>query len=300
MFENDVGVRQQVKREFIWEGHMKAIEKASKVGNFAVSFRAAGEPTLRALSKGAAAKGHDILEKTIKPGSIRKAYSEGEASDVINKVRQASIEGYVGHWDRQSGHLKGVYMSSGHGLSDGLVRRRIYPIDLNNLEVSLSSLKGKENWAALPFTGDYDMHDMISFTTQPHSVPSASLEEKRIIDLINRFIAQSDLNRPFEDKEHNVIRHGPQVSYPAFAMDKEREEVKKRGGIVKVVAEPGEFPVAIICKGKWIIANDIYELEKFYNKVGAKMKVSWKPGAGNPGFVPNPKIPGMAKFSRKR
>ncbi|ETS29810.1 hypothetical protein PTE_04238 [Photorhabdus khanii NC19] len=144
------------------------------------------------------------------------------------------------------------------------------------------------------------MHDMISFTTQPHSVPSASLEEKKIIDLINRFIAQSDLNRPFEDIEHNVIRHGPQVSYPAFAMDKEREKVKKRGGIVKVVAEPGEFPVAIICKGKWIIANDIYELEKFYNKVGAKMKVSWRPGTGNPGFVPNPEKPGMARFSWKK
>ncbi|MQL48788.1 Insecticial toxin [Photorhabdus khanii] len=292
MFENDFGVRQQVKREFIWEGHMKAIEKASKMGNFAVSFRAAGEPTLKALSKGAAAKGHDILEKTIKPGSIRKAYSGDEASDVINKVRKASIEGYVGHWDKKSGHLKGIYMSSGD--------RRIYPIDLNNLEASLSSLKGKENWAALPFTGDYDMHDMISFTTQPHSVPSASLEEKKIIDLINRFIAQSDLNRPFEDIEHNVIRHGPQVSYPAFAMDKEREKVKKRGGIVKVVAEPGEFPVAIICKGKWIIANDIYELEKFYNKVGAKMKVSWRPGTGNPGFVPNPEKPGMARFSWKK
>ncbi|UJD75502.1 Insecticial toxin [Photorhabdus luminescens] len=299
MFGNNSNVRQQVKREFIWEGHMEAIEKASREGNFAVSFRAAGGPTLKALSKGAAAKGHDILEKTIKPGSITKAYSGDEASDVIDKVRRASIEGYVGHWDKESGRLRGMYMSSRHGFSGGLINGNIYPIDLNNLETSLSSLKRKENWAALPFTGDYDMHDMISFTTQPHSVPSASLEEVRIINLINQRIAECDLNRPFEDIEHNVIRHGPQVSYPAFAMDKEREEVRKRGGIVKAVAEPGEFPVAIISKGEWTIANDIYELEKFYNRVGAKMKVSWRPDAGNPGFVSNTEKPGMVRFSRK-
>ncbi|ERT10661.1 hypothetical protein O185_23580 [Photorhabdus temperata J3] len=62
------------------------------------------------------------------------------------------------------------------------------------------------NGAALPFTGDYDMHDMISFTTQPHSIPSYSLEEKKIINHINKYIDKYDSNRPFKDLEHNVIR----------------------------------------------------------------------------------------------
>ncbi|MGV7961270.1 Insecticial toxin [Photorhabdus tasmaniensis] len=292
--------RQEVEKNFICKDHMKPIEDASIKGNFAVSFRAAGEPTLNALSKGAAAKGHDILEKTIKPGSIKKAYPEDEASDVIRKVQEAGIEGYVGHWDKVTGHLKGIYMSSKHGLSDELVNGKIYPINLDDLKTSLSPLKEKDNWAALPFTGDYDMHDMISFTTQPHPVPSDSPDEKKIINRINKFIAKSDKKRPFEDIEHNVIRHGPQVNYPAFAMDKEKEEIKKRGGIVKAVAEPGEFPVAIVSKGEWIIVNDIDQLNWFYNSIGAKMKVSWKPGAENPGFVSNPQKPGMAKFSRKR
>ncbi|MEK9496017.1 hypothetical protein V2H77_06055 [Photorhabdus sp. P32] len=44
MFWNNSDVLQQVKREFIWEGHMEAIEKASIKGNFAVSSRAAGGP----------------------------------------------------------------------------------------------------------------------------------------------------------------------------------------------------------------------------------------------------------------
>ncbi|WP_387465141.1 Insecticial toxin [Photorhabdus sp. RM323S] len=292
--------RQEVEKTFICKDHMKPIEEASRVGKFAVSFRAAGEPTLNALSKGAAAKGHDILEKTIKPGSIKKAYPEDGASDVIRKVQEAGIEGYVGHWDKETGHLLGIYMSNGHGLSNEQVNGKIYPINLDDLETSLSPLKEKDNWAALPFTGDYDMHDMISFTTQPHSVPSDSPEEKKIINRINEFIAKSDKKRPFEDIEHNVIRHGPQVNYPAFAMDKEKEEIKKRGGIVKAVAEPGEFPVAIVSKGKWIIVNNIDQLNWFYNSIGAKMKVSWKPGAENPRFVSNPQKPGMAKFSSKR
>ncbi|WP_254361296.1 Insecticial toxin [Photorhabdus heterorhabditis] len=245
---NDSPIRQQVEKEFIWKGHMKAIEEVSRVGNFAVSFRAAGGPTLRTLGKGAAAKGHDILEKTIKPGSINKAYPKDEAPNVIKKVQEAGIEGYVGHWDKKTGRLLGIYMSSGHGLSDEQVNGKIYPIDLNNLEASLSALKAKENWAALPFTGDYDMHDMISLTGQPHSVPSASQEERKIIDRINQFVDRSDSNRPFGDIEHNVIRHGAQVSYPAFAMDKEKEEIKKHGGLSRLLLNAANFLSLLFAK----------------------------------------------------
>ncbi|EQB99782.1 hypothetical protein B738_16196 [Photorhabdus temperata subsp. temperata M1021] len=71
------------------------------------------------------------------------------------------------------------------------------------------------------------VHDMISFTTQPHSIPSYSLEEKKIINHINKYIDKYDSNRPFKDLEHNIIRHGPQVSYPAFAMDKEKKRNKE-------------------------------------------------------------------------
>ncbi|WP_387465131.1 Insecticial toxin [Photorhabdus sp. RM323S] len=311
--------KQEVEKDFICKEHIKGIEKACRVGNFAVSFRQAGEPTLKALSKGAAAKGHDILEKTIKPGSIEKAYrDQGKADDVKEKVRKASIEGYVGHWNKDTGHLEGIYLSSGHGLSlrdiyqknrpslseENLrdkIERNIYPINLDNLETSLASLKAKSSWAALPFTGDYDMHDMINFTTKPHSIPSESPDEKRIKNLINKYICEYDKQRPFEDTEHNVIRHGPQVNYIAFAMDKEKEQIKKNGGLVKAVAEPGEFPVAIASKRgtnekdpiknsdkkvEWTIVYDIHQLQEFYERVGAKLKVTWNPNE-KPMLVPN-------------
>lgn len=50
------------------------------------------------------------------------------------------------------------------------------------------------------------VHDIISFTIQPHSIPSYSLEEKKIINHINKYIDKYDSNRPFKDLEHNVIR----------------------------------------------------------------------------------------------
>ncbi|EHM5975103.1 hypothetical protein KGR64_004730, partial [Escherichia coli] len=65
-------IKLKVASSFVWAGHMTAIETAARKGRFAVSFRAAGKYTLEAIAKGAAAKGHNILEKTIKPSSIEK------------------------------------------------------------------------------------------------------------------------------------------------------------------------------------------------------------------------------------
>jgi insecticidal toxin complex protein TccC len=53
--------KNRISKEFVWSGHMKALEDASRKGNFAVSFRSAGKATLDALAKGAAAKGHDLV-----------------------------------------------------------------------------------------------------------------------------------------------------------------------------------------------------------------------------------------------
>lgn len=296
--QNDPSVLERVASEFVAPAHMDAIAEASRVGNFAVSFRAAGAATLGALAKGAAAKGHDILEKTIKKGSIGKAYPNN-SEEVLEEVRAAGIEGYVGHW--ADSQLKGIYMSSGHGLGD-VVKDKIYPIDMSDLDASLAELKAKENWQALPFTGDYDMHDMISFTTRPHSVPSESPDDHRIRGQLNAAVARVDGYRPFDKKkpheheEHHVIRHGAQVNFVGYSMDREREEVKKHGGVLGVVARPGEFPIAFVSKGVWSIVNDIHELEIFYERIGARIKNTWTDDQNGPQFTETKN--GMVKFSR--
>ncbi|UXU85279.1 RHS repeat-associated core domain-containing protein [Burkholderia sp. S-53] len=284
---------EEITREFVWECHVEAIGEASRKGRFAVSFRAAGVPTLAALSKGAAAKGHDILEKTIKPTSIVKAYPQ-TASAVLQVVQTAGIEGYVGHWS--SDGLTGIYMSNDHGLGEQ-VQGRIYPIDLSRLEESLSALKAHPNWEALPLTGDYDTHDMITFrgAGRPRTVLADSSEEHHIIDRLNLAVSEVDVYRPFGNVEHHVVRHGPQVNFPSYMMRKELEDVRTRHGFLGTIAKPGEFPIAMVSQGTWSIIRDINELEAFYTRVGARIKETWKPG-GSRNYTET--LGGMAKFGR--
>ncbi|WP_223619977.1 hypothetical protein [Lysobacter sp. ESA13C] len=284
----------QVEREFLTPQHRVAIEEASRKGNFAVSFRAAGAATLAALEEGAAAKGHDILEKTIKQSSIAKAYP-ANAEGMLQKVRDAGIEGYVGHWEKASGELTGIYLSSGHGLGDR-VKGNIYPIDMNRLEESLAPLKAKESWRALPFTGDYDMHDMLTFRGAglPHTPLVGSKEELAIRHAINSAVAAVDANRPVADIEHNVIRHGPQVSFSSYMVSHEAGVVKKDGGFLGAVAKPGEFPVAIVDRGKWSMIQDAKQLAGYYRSVGAHIKETWNPD-GVRTFADSEK-PGMVKY----
>ncbi|WP_156521516.1 Insecticial toxin [Burkholderia sp. MSMB1589WGS] len=270
-------VLKRIAREFVVPSHMNAIGEASRKGNFAVSFRAAGEATVARLIQGAAAKGHDILEKTIKKSSLEKAYGTA-GHEMLQRAREAGIEGYVGRWEGNA--LTGLYMSSDSPVGDlvgdesGHVHR-ILPIDMADLEGSLRPLKQQTAWEALPFTGDYDTHDMIQFggSGPAHTVASNSAEENRIINLLNKAVAQADPLRKGKPVEFNVVRHGPQVNYPAFRM---AEEHSSR--LVGAVARAGEFPLAIVSRGEWSIAENIEQLQAFYQNSGVRMKESWRPG----------------------
>lgn len=262
----------RISDEFVWAGHMGALEEASRKGNFAVSFRSAGKATLDALARGAAAKGHNILEKTIKKSSIEDAYGAEKAPGVLAAVKSAGIEGYVGHWN--SAGLVGIYLS-GKDEHD----KPIYPIHIKDLESSLAPLKSKANWPTIPFTGDYDMHDLITFrgAGPPRTVLTDSPEEQHIIDLMNRQVAEIDPNRPFDVKQRNVVRHGPQVNFLSHMVASESEVVAKSGGVLGAVARPGAFPVAMLDRGKWTVLENIKQLDSYYSSVGARIKESWKP-----------------------
>ncbi|MCP1489935.1 insecticidal toxin complex protein TccC [Pseudomonas fluorescens] len=269
----DPNGQNRISEEFVWFGHMKALEDASRKGNFAVSFRSAGKATLGAIAKGAAAKGHNILEKTIKKSSIEKAYGADKAPSLLAKLKAAGIEGYVGHWDNMG--LAGIYLS---GVNEHDMP--ILPIDINNLEASLAPLKTHANWSTMPFTGDYDMHDLITFrgAGRPRTVLADSKEEKDIIDMMNRYVAAADPGRPFDIKQRNVIRHGPQVNFLSHMLASEPEVVANFGGLLGAVARPGEFPVAMLDRGQWTTLNNIEQLDSYYTLVGARIKESWKPG----------------------
>ena len=264
----------KIAENFILQEHMAAISAAAKKGNFCISFREAGPFTINALRYGAKAKGHDILEKTIKPSSLSAKYKNPEEYELkLQWVKDHEIIGYVGNWDKTG--LKGLYVGDVKKTAiANVVSRSI--LDISHSE-NIALLQSQKNWKSIPYTGDYDAHDMITFrgAGRPRTVMVGSKEEKEIIDSINLQVARVDSARPFEDIEHNVVRHGAQVNFSSFMLSHEKEVVDRDNGFLGAVARPGEFPLAVCDRGNWLIIKDIYQLEAFYTSIGAKIKELW-------------------------
>jgi hypothetical protein len=155
------------------------------------------------------------------------------------------------------------------------------PLDFSNpRDGNLRALKGRPNWAKAVITGDYDTHDMVMMKGAggPHSVVSESPEEAFVRAAVNAAVATVDPDRA--GAEHRVIRHGPQVNYPAFAMCKEG----LRDKLVSAVAHPS-LPLAVCDRGNWRIVKTREELADFYESCHAKMKITWHSGEGHTHFA---------------
>jgi hypothetical protein len=274
----------EVAEQYVDRLHLMAIATAANLGNFAVSFRDAGASTLRCLRAGAPAKGHDILEKTVKAGSLRAAYGEAHVQQLTAAVGAAGIDGYVGHW--REGRLAGLYMDPAiHHFrqSQDPAERSLaaavrytpdgkpyYPVDLADLDRSLATLKSVRGWGRLPFTGDYDTHDMIGFDGARGARPSGSGDERRIVAAINAAVAAIDPFRPMDKEHHLVVQHGPQYNYVAHVLHEEAGTP-----LVGAVARP-DFPVAMCDRGVWSLIRSQDELQGFYRTRKLNLKSTWR------------------------
>lgn len=223
-------VRPQVQAEFITRTHMSAIEKASREGNFAGSFRAAGGPTLAALDRGAAAKGHNILEKTIKQGSLKNVYGEAHAPALLKLAQTYGLAGMVGAWGGANKSINGVYVHNKASQATGDLKDEVFPLSLDDPESIQRYHEAVKGGNIIPYTGDYDMHDLIQFSDNSPKgrVPEADgHEETAMKDRINREVAAVDPARPFESEPTNVIRHGPRsILFPICGAMKKRTSSK--------------------------------------------------------------------------
>lgn len=273
-------IEKEISKTFVLDRHLKAIGVMAQKFKFAVSIRESGASTLRCLALGAAAKGHDILEKTIKESSIQSAYP-GRASEIMERLIRAQVDGYVGHWDPNSGRLLGIYVgpeaqdaTNNPDLAANLKKtpdgKNYFPIDLEHLEVSLQSLKAAENWQAIPFTGDYDLHDLLRFGTHNGPVTQGSEEELKLLTNLNSAIEAIDPDsRPNDSKHKNVVQHGPQYNFVAHMNAEERVHL-----LVGTVAKPS-FPLAMCDRGEWSIVENLSQLKAFYSDRGMNLKSSW-------------------------
>lgn len=268
LYKEGQEARQMVGESFIHPLHMPAFEKVSKEHNVAISVRESGSYTIKALGEGAAAKGHNILEKTIKPSSLKAAYADG-AEAMLTRAEKSGLVGRVGQWGR--GGVRGLYARN--SISDEDVS---YSVNLQNpIEHELLDAWVKFK-VVTPYTGDYDMHDIIQTSAGKGVVPgSGSSEEARVIDLINHAIAELDPARPFDNTPMNVIRHGPQVNFVSHMWSHEFDKVKQDNGYLGAVARPGPFPIAMVHQGEWAIIESSSELFDFYKPVNTSVPAHW-------------------------
>ncbi len=290
----------RITSQFVSKQHLLAFSVASSLGNFAVSAREAGALTLERLADGAAAKGHDILEKTVKGSSLSGAYG-AEGAQKLAWLQELGLAGLVGHWHPETKALLGFYVTPDlYALRDasdeamkalGQQVKRVdadhfyFPVDMRDAESlrrSTELLRASPQWQQKMYTGDYDLHDMLSFSGRAHSVPSSSQTERFIRGMLNAAVAAKDESRPLRRGSHHTVQHGPQVSYPAH-MGAHEQGVP----LVGAVANPS-FPLALCDRGVWQpIVHDTAQLQGAYQRMGARLKVTWQPGEDHPRFVPD-------------
>lgn len=263
-------IKKQVAEKFIHSLHMPVFEKVSRENNVAISVREAGENTIKGLGDGAAAKGHNILEKTIKRSSLSQIYkSASDVDEVLKEIEKCGFVGKVGRWGFSG--LSGIYAYN--NISDTDMTYDIDFKDPKNHELLNEWIKRR---LVIPYTGDYDVHDIIYFEDGVGVIPEAdSKKENEIKDKINALVAEGDPARPFDKKVMNVIRHGPQVNFVPYMWQHEPETVKKDNGYLANVASPGPFPIAMVYKGEWQIFYEKEELFNFYKMTNTPLPEHW-------------------------
>lgn len=297
---------------YLLEEDAAAISTYTGANQLAISFRKAGTATLNQLKKGAAAKGHDILEKSIKAKSL--GLNEADGPQVMNHALLAAMHvvsptdlnvwellgGFVGHWKKDNPKVPyGLYLSK-LGLAESRkgwagqceeikdpAGKKHWILKLEGALPVIQTLSTEygEEFPRLFYTGDYDMHDLLRVVaSEPSIIPSDSLEEAMVINRINEEICgkasparQASMNLTIheenrENKEYQVIRHGPQVNYLAHMCDKE-----PTGEIVYVVADHSrdDWEIAACSNGKWELLQNVQDLNEWYTKNAAKLKWTW-------------------------
>lgn len=271
-------VEQKISQQFALGDHLKSIGVAAKAMGVAVSFRLAGPETLKRLANGAPAKGHDILEKSIKPGKLEEVYGAANAAMRLKQMKDNDIDGFVGHWSNNA--LLGLYVTPDVAKNPNLAPllkktpdgKLYYPVDHDNLATSLKPLREHEpDWEKKIYTGDYDMHDMINLQGNRSPILADSDDELRTRQAINTAVAATDPKRPLDAPEMAVVQHGPQYNYVAHMRAVENAEPDDK------IAKPS-LPVAMCNRGEWSIISTEKELTAFYKRVGVNIKDDWDAG----------------------
>ena len=270
----------------------KVIKNPQADFNYIVSFRPAGKYSVMMLQAGAAAKPHDILDKTIKPDKITKEESKEKLLLLLYGL-VATRDG--------SNNISGIYYADGTTLKRGNASLKefiktateIKEEDLDKLDkmseeeilseilnINAPTATGeKKGYAHKYIAGDYDIHDMI-LKSKEIPVTENSDDEFYVMNLLNQIMMGNETRiirgTPFIKDAHYPIQHGPQYNYISHMYSEEADKE-----LVKDVANP-LLPVMAFNVDKnnksilWTEIENIEELWAYYTKHNVNIKCSWK------------------------
>ncbi|MCH5257680.1 MAG: hypothetical protein J1D87_10320 [Lachnospiraceae bacterium] len=281
---------------------------------YIVSFRKAGKYSIFMLEAGAAAKPHSVLQKTIKDSTVTHgddinqpllkllyglaATREGEkitglvlASDLEikkslprgNKNLIEFIEDATGITKENLTKLQGMLKDeAGNTLSkEEKAKNKEYNEELIfRLMAEKGGIYDARKYAYKYYTGDYDIHDLLSKISQIAPIPSESDEEALAINDLNSIFRtgkryEGTVRTVIKDR-YNPVQHGPQYNYIAHMYNEEKGD-KLEESVAKA-----SLPVLMLnVKGgnaEWLEIKTLQELENYYTNNFAHMKYSWKDG----------------------
>lgn len=175
------------ERDFVMDEDRAAIENwAAGYPDVMISFREAGEFTIRRLREGAGAKPHKILDKTIKPGEGAKGQAVSDFLSSLPGETAERILGLTGVWNGDE--IVGVYLTAigemtmkangfpveyRYGLYG--ICQPYFPLGKEEERQALADFGAgcHETWPGLGayyfarcfFAGDYDLHDLYEHGT---------------------------------------------------------------------------------------------------------------------------------------
>ncbi len=278
---------------FLMRGDIETIRKYCMEKSYIISFREAGNHTIRRLEDGAAAKGHHILEKSIKESSI--------GTDHIALIPE-EIRGLVGVWDKSKKGLEallGLYMSAS-GIAkmnaSSLKAEGISSFKHDGQKVLFDSLAVKLNVSSKDktvimraiaaklrdsqdtqleysdfITGDYDLHDVMFIQSN---------EKTRGALITPAFAVKEGLNEVLNGgirphSEFDRVQHGPQSDYGMFISGHRKEEFIPDLLRPDVGGEQNKRIAACGPDGVWYILHDRDELGEYYKKWGLNADIVW-------------------------
>jgi len=296
------GPRAATLREIAWEDHWAPIAEVCRKYHYTIAVRETGTYSIKRLAEGAKPKPHTILEKSIKPGSVKKAHG-AESDQVLEWLAKEDLDGFVGHWGDAG--LEGVRIDNPPQsvLDLGIVQTgtggiQFVPITLLQPGggAALTTLKtAVPNWKTLLYTGDYDLHEAYSWMGAMGGggqVAEASQEKVNLLNRLNAGVAASSedpVKRSgtaamgahglhMEDgSEYAMFQHGDQATYRMNQyLEAQAAQLQPMvAQLVKAVATESDEPMGWCRWGQWYVTMNKAEHAALRAKWGLVTPNTW-------------------------